>query len=165
MDSVPVWKPPVDAPCSRTAAPKGASGSRRVSRASKASRLSDERLDYSKRLHHRREFLQFFSGSEVFRFRNVVVFRKKTELGHFRLGVTFKARMSSVERNAIRRRIREAMRQLSPQLGSYDFNVVVQKVERPARVFARTLAAELKSGLISQRPVPAKNKPRGGPAA
>jgi ribonuclease P protein component len=156
MDSVHGWKPPVVAPCSRAVAPRAASGSPRVSPESKSGPFS---LAFANRLHHRREFLQFFSGSEVYRLALSSVFRRPNQVGHFRLGVTFKVRLSSVERNAIRRRVRESMRRLAPVLGSHDYNVVIQRVQRPARIHARRIAEELSTGIEPRRPVPVKPKP------
>ncbi|MFN7685719.1 MAG: ribonuclease P protein component [Oligoflexia bacterium] len=117
---------------------------------------SGRRLAYSNRLHHRREFLEFFSGSQVYRLRHCSVFRKANPLGHFRLGVTFKAKMSSVERNALRRRIRETIRILGPALGSFDYNIVVMKLQRPALLFGRELAREIQDGLLTQEPAESK---------
>ena len=114
-------------------------------------------LSYSHRLHQRLEFLRFFEGSEVHRLERCAVFRVPNSCGHFRLGVTFKARMNSVERNAIRRRIRETMRKQARELGSYDYNVVVRSIERPARPFAQSLALELAT-LPSRKPVPSKTR-------
>ena len=116
-------------------------------------------LGFSNRLHHRREFLQFFTGSEVYRLALSSVFRRQNTLGHFRLGVTFKVRLSSVERNDIRRRVRESVRRLAPGLGSYDYNVVIQRVERPAKLHARRVAVELSTELLQRKPVPVKSKP------
>jgi len=45
------------------------------------------------------------------------------------------------------------MRRLGPQLGSYDYNVVLRAAQRPARVFARELAMEL-GGLPKLTPAP-----------
>jgi len=44
------------------------------------------------------------------------------------------------------------MRLQAPKLGSFDYNVVVSKLERPARVFARRLALEIGSELSSRTP-------------
>jgi len=118
-------------------------------------------LGYFRRLHQRREFLRFFEGSEVRRLSRCTVFRVPNASGHFRLGVTFKARMNSVERNALRRRIREAVRKQAPTLGSFDYNVVVREIRRPAKQFARELAREL-SLLSSHRPVPSRSNRKPG---
>ena len=53
------------------------------------------------------------------------VFRIPNDRPDFRLGITFKARGSSVERNKVKRRIREAFRTRAEVLGGFDYNVVV----------------------------------------
>jgi RNase P protein component len=55
-----------------------------------------------------------------------------------------------VERNALRRRIRESVRQLRPVLGSYDYNVVINDFERPVRKYARRLAKEITQSLTDE---------------
>ena len=80
------------------------------------------------------------------------MFRIPNELGHFRLGVTLKARGSSVERNKVKRTIREAFRTQAESLGSHDYNVVVpahKKMGHPyplklARCLAEDLPKQLK---------------------
>jgi ribonuclease P protein component len=115
-------------------------------------------LPYPFRLHQRQEFFKFFEGSTVARLRNVIVFRVPNDLGHFRLGITFKIKCSSVERNALRRRIRETFRKLRPSLGSYDYNIVVRSFQSPMKIFARQLAGEIQSGLGAANFQPAKPK-------
>jgi ribonuclease P protein component len=61
----------------------------------------------------------------VFRLRECVVFRIPNDREHFRLGITLKARGRSVDRNRVKRRIREAFRALADRLGAHDYNVVV----------------------------------------
>ena len=114
-------------------------------------------LGYSHRLHQRSEFLNFFRGSEVFRLEKCAIFRVPNQLGHYRLGVTFKVKVNSVERNALRRRVREAIRTMSPELGSYDYNVVVRRVERPVRIYARALAKDVQAGLRTRTPAATKS--------
>jgi ribonuclease P protein component len=115
-------------------------------------------LPYPFRLHQRQEFLKFFEGSTVARLRKAIVFRVPNELGHFRLGITFKIKCSSVERNALRRRIRESFRKVRPSLGSYDYNIVIRYYQAPMTIFARQLAEEIQSGLGSASFQPAKPK-------
>ncbi|MBU6376289.1 MAG: ribonuclease P protein component, partial [Bdellovibrionales bacterium] len=96
-------------------------------------------LSYPFRLHKREDFTRFFERSSVARLGRCTVFRVPNSAGHFRLGVTFKIRCSSVERNALRRRIRESFRQMGPQLGSFDYNVVIRSYQKPMIFFARDL--------------------------
>ena len=56
-----------------------------------------------------------------------IVFRIPNDLGHFRLGITLKTRATSVERNRVKRVVREQFRRLAPELGSYDYNVVIPR--------------------------------------
>lgn len=108
-------------------------------------------LPYAFRLHQRHDFLRFFDGSSVARLRHSIVFRVPNSHGHFRLGVTFKIKCSSVERNALRRQIRETFRRLGPQLGSFDYNLVVRSYQKPMARFARALAMELQTSLQAER--------------
>lgn len=73
-----------------------------------------------------------------------VVFRIANHLGHFRLGITVKARCNSVERNRVKRQIREAFRHLKDQLGSYDYNVVVSTTKKLDYSYARRLGKSLR---------------------
>jgi hypothetical protein len=50
------------------------------------------------------------------------------------------------------------MRLQAPKLGSFDYNVVVSKLERPARVFARQLAVEIGREVSTQTPQPVVSK-------
>ncbi len=82
-------------------------------------------FSYNYRLHSRADYLKFFNKSEVFRLSECLIFRIPNTLGHFRLGVTIKNRCSSVERNRIKRCLRESFRQQKDLLGSFDYNVVI----------------------------------------
>jgi ribonuclease P protein component len=104
-------------------------------------------LSYAHRLHHPWQYRKFFGGAEVFRLGECTVFRIPNELGHFRLGITMKARGSSVERNRVKRQIREAMRNLAPKLGSFDYNVVVPGHKKMARPYPERLRRSLDEGL------------------
>ena len=66
-------------------------------------------------------------------------FRIKNDLGHFRLGITLKARGSSLDRNKTKRAIRESMRKVQTQLGSYDYNVVIPGSKKMAFPFPNKL--------------------------
>ncbi len=92
-------------------------------------------LRHSKRLHYRWQYRLFFNGAEVFRLRECVVFRIPNTLGHFRLGITLKARGSSLERNRVKRQVREGMRRFGDRLGSYDYNVVIPATRKMAHPF------------------------------
>jgi ribonuclease P protein component len=97
------------------------------------------------RLHYHWEYRRFFQGSEVLRLRDCTIFRIPNHLGHFRLGVTIKSKCNSVERNRVKRAIRESYRHLKERLGSYDYNVVIsgKKLDHVyARALRRTLLEE-----------------------
>jgi ribonuclease P protein component len=126
---------------------------------------SSESLSYSHRLHQRSDFLRFFEGSTVARLKDCIIFRVPNSAGHFRLGLTFKIRCQSVERNALRRRIREAFRRLGPGLGSYDYNVVIRSWNPPMKAFARGLYGSILDELRSERFSPAKEKSKFGPGS
>lgn len=106
-------------------------------------------------MHYRHEFLRFFGKSEVFRLRECIIFRIPNELGHFRLGITLKARGSSLERNRAKRQVRESMRNLAPLLGDFDYNVVIpatKKLEFPFhRKLGESIRGELPDALVRKR--------------
>lgn len=101
------------------------------------------RLASRNRLHHRWEYLKFFSNAEVFRLSQCTVFRIPNTEGHFRLGITLKARGSSVERNRVKRKIRERFRNLGAELGAFDYNVVVPANKKMGHPYPLKLADAL----------------------
>jgi ribonuclease P protein component len=76
----------------------------------------------------------------VIKLSECVIFRIPNELGHFRLGITLKARGSSLDRNRTKRQIRENMRLLAPSLGGFDYNVVIPGHKKMLHPFPKTLA-------------------------
>ena len=102
----------------------------------------------SRRLHYPREYRQFFQKSEVFRLPECVIFRIKNDLGHYRLGITIKARGLSVDRNKAKRQIREAFRTHEHYLGSFDYNVVVPGTKKTGHPYPRLLAQCLKERFL-----------------
>lgn len=104
-------------------------------------------LGRDRRLQHRWEYLRFFSGSEVFRLSECIVYRIKNDCGHFRLGITVKAKGSSVERNRVKRVVREFFRKLAPALGGFDFNVVIPRTKKMAHPYPKKLLEELRKEL------------------
>jgi ribonuclease P protein component len=102
----------------------------------------------SRRLHYPYEYRRFRAiEPQVFRLRECTVFRVPNQLGHYRLGVTIKARMNSVRRNAIKRQIREAIRHLGPKLGSFDYNYVVTGARKLDYSYPRRLRVCLEKEL------------------
>jgi ribonuclease P protein component len=79
--------------------------------------------------------------------RECTLFRIPNELGHFRLGITLKARGNSVQRNKVKRQIREAFRTQSLVLGSYDYNVVIPSSKKLVHPYAEKLGDCLRTGL------------------
>lgn len=115
--------------CSSDVAPKGASASFPVAQPSRPQVLVRSRRP-SHTLRERAEFVRFFEGSTVYRLRACTVFRVANELGHYRLGITLKVRSSSVERNRVRRVVREGFRKIQDRLGGFDYNVVISGAQR-----------------------------------
>ena len=70
------------------------------------------------------------------RLESCIVFRIPNEKGCARVGITVKARVNSVLRNAIKRQIRECFRLSRQHLNAYDYNVVV-----PSQIRADYLTA------------------------
>jgi ribonuclease P protein component len=83
----------------------------------------------------------------VYRLRECTVFRVPNEVGHFRLGITLKARGSSVERNRVKRQIRESFRIQADVLGSFDYNVVIAAQKKIAYPYPERLGQCIKSDL------------------
>ncbi|MBY0469867.1 ribonuclease P protein component [bacterium] len=100
-------------------------------------------------MRHRWEFLRFFGNSEMIRLTECVVFRITNDVDHFRLGITLKARGTSIQRNQVKRKIRETFRKLAPILGSFDYNVVVPAVKKMAYPYSRKLGACIEKELPS----------------
>ena len=69
------------------------------------------------------------------------------ELGHFRLGITLKARGMSVERNRVKRQIRESFRTHAAILGSFDYNVVISGAKKMVHPYPKKLGACLRREL------------------
>lgn len=112
---------------------------------------ADERfpknLSFERRLHHPWEYKRFFGHSEVIRLSHCTIFRIPNELDHFRLGITLKARGSSVERNRVKRRIRETFRNHAAILGNFDYNVVISGNKKLAFPYPQKLAESLRKEL------------------
>jgi ribonuclease P protein component len=102
-----------------------------------------KKLTTKHRLHYRREYLRFFDQSEAFKFRECVVYRIKNDLGHPRLGITLKAKGTSIQRNRTKRVVREAFRNFIPSLQSYDYNVVIPASKKMDHLYAGVLAKTL----------------------
>lgn len=92
------------------------------------------------RLHYSWEYRRFFQDSEIVRLSHCTLFRVRNELGHFRLGISLKARGRSVDRNRVKRRIREEFRRMGSQLGSYDYNVLIPGHRKMLPPYPRELA-------------------------
>ncbi|MBU6155250.1 MAG: ribonuclease P protein component, partial [Bdellovibrionales bacterium] len=79
-------------------------------------------MDFPKsvRVRNRSEYLRFFEGSEIKRLGVCTIFRIENTRGVPRLGMTIKARVNSVQRNRIKRQIREAFRANRVRLKAHD---------------------------------------------
>ena len=75
------------------------------------------------------------------------MFRRSNRLTHFRLGITLKARGTAVQRNRVRRIIRESFRVFGENLGSFDYNVVIPKERVMRHPFPERLKASLEKAL------------------
>jgi ribonuclease P protein component len=83
----------------------------------------------------------------VFRLKECTIFRIPNDLGHFRLGITLKARGSSLDRNRVKRTIRESFRTQSDILGAFDYNIVIPGTKKLARPYSEKLGACLMKDL------------------
>jgi len=88
-----------------------------------------------------------FSNSQVIRLSECTIFRIPNELGHFRLGITLKARGNSVYRNHTKRQIRENFRISGDVLGSFDYNVVIPGSRKLVHPYPEKLGACLRKEL------------------
>lgn len=75
--------------------------------------------------------------------KDCVLFRIQGLKPHFRLGITIKAKCNSVERNRIKRIVREAFRLQREVLGAYDYNVVISTTKKLDYSYARRLRKTL----------------------
>lgn len=82
-------------------------------------------LSRVKKLRKRPDFVRFYGESRVFRLGECTVFRVMSEKSFNRLGITLKVRSSSVERNQVKRQVREAFRVASESRTKYDYNIVI----------------------------------------
>lgn len=110
---------------------------------------SERSYSYYHRLHRPADFRKFFQGSEVLRLKTGLIFRIPNGREHFRLGFTIKCRGSAVQRNAVKRSVREVFRLHAEQAGTFDYNLVLpdrlkldlagrkQFVEEVERAFAK----------------------------
>jgi ribonuclease P protein component len=64
------------------------------------------------------------------------------------VGITFKARGSSVERNQVKRQVREYFRTHRDALGSYDYNVVIPGTKKISYPYAKKLGQSLREQFI-----------------
>ena len=95
------------------------------------------------RLIHRAEFLRFFEGAEVFKLGSCTIFCIPNTVGHYRLGITLKAKGTSVERNRVKRTIRASFNSLQALLGSKDYNVLITAYKKMDRHYTKGLRIDL----------------------
>ena len=87
--------------------------------------LSSFRFPKEARVRKRKDYLKFFNRSETKRLGPCLIFKIPNVETQPRLGITVKARVNSVERNRIKRQIRESFRLHRHRLLAFDYNVVV----------------------------------------
>jgi ribonuclease P protein component len=104
-------------------------------------------LSRERRLRFSWQYRRFFDRAQMFRLSECLVYRISNECGHFRLGITLKSRGRSIDRNRVKRRIRESFRQMAPFLGGFDYNVVVPKTKKMDHPYPRRLGACLREEL------------------
>jgi ribonuclease P protein component len=99
----------------------------------------------SARVRKRREYLNFFHQSDVKRLDSCIIFRIPNQKNQARLGITVKARTSSVYRNDIKRQIREVFRHAREHLQNFDYNIVIPSQVRITHVTASKVRKNLES--------------------
>jgi ribonuclease P protein component len=95
------------------------------------------------RLTLKADFKRFFENSEIFRTSQCTIFRVPNSLGHFRLGITLKARGTSPQRNKVKRKVRESFRRNATKLGSFDYNVLIPAHKKLAHPYPEKLEEAL----------------------
>lgn len=95
--------------------------------------LQNRSFPKANRIRKRKEYLEFFTVSDLKKLGPCLVYRRPTNRGLPRLGITVKFKKSSVFRNRVKRGIREAFRHSRARLGSFDYNVVVTRIAPDAR--------------------------------
>lgn len=104
------------------------------------------------RLHYSWQYRAFFQGAFVLRLSQCTIFRIPNQQGLFRLGISIKSRGRSVDRNRVKRRIREQFRLLRSELGAFDYNVFIpahKKMTPPyPRALFMCLEKELRQALL-----------------
>ncbi len=94
-----------------------------------------------------------------------VVFRIANDQKSARLGITLKARGTSLERNRTKRAIRESFRLARGALGAFDYNVVIPSEKKMGFPYPAVLGLHLKTGwngIIAGTLLPSIQKPRSG---
>ncbi len=106
-----------------------------------AAKKSTQAFPPSRRILATEDFKAFFDNPVVVRppSRDWVLFLIPNDLGHFRLGATLKVRDGAVERNQIKRFLRDYFRRHETLLGSYDYNFVVSRTGGKGEAFHRFL--------------------------
>jgi len=97
-------------------------------------------LEPKKRLCKRSEYLLFFNRSKKTILSHCIIYQIQTDLNYARLGITLKAKGIAVNRNQVKRQIRETFRRWNIKLGSFDYNIVVPKSKNLRYPFAQKLA-------------------------
>ena len=112
------------------------------------SQLISRSFGKERRLHYPWEYRRFFHQNQVFRLSECTVFRIPNNLGYFRLGITLKARGTSIQRNQVKRQIRESFRIQQNQLGSYDYNVVISAHKKLCYPYPKRLGQCIRKELV-----------------
>lgn len=96
------------------------------------------------RVKSEKDFGNVFHSGQSTANRQFVVYKLKKEQAHFRIGISVGKKIgNAVMRNAVKRKIRQSVTELKPQIESnYDFIVIARK---PA---AEMTTAEVKKSLI-----------------
>ncbi|MBL7715912.1 MAG: ribonuclease P protein component [Bdellovibrionales bacterium] len=102
------------------------------------------------RLHFPWEYRRFFGSAEILRLPEILIFRIPNQAGHPRLGMTVKASSGAIERNRVKRMIREFFRKHQESLGSFDYNFVVPGAKRIDFQFRRRLGSCLSEKLAKR---------------
>jgi ribonuclease P protein component len=115
--------------------------------------LSQKRMKFgaSRRLIKQRDFDRVFSTGKRQKIRGPTILRKENDLPHPRLGISIgKSYGTAVERNRIKRRLREAFRLLQHELPAYD--LICVPYPRAAELSVRELQEVLEKACEIVKP-------------
>lgn len=101
------------------------------------------------RIRSKKDYLGFFKKPKVFKCPEFYLYQVKSRSDKARLGITIKPKASSINRNKIKRMIREHFRLNMKAQGTFDYNFVILKDIKVNAQYISALSKRLKNASIS----------------